>query len=248
MARVWPRVIERCPDARLRVIGTGRLYDRSVPLGPWGIAPESYERKFLLPHLADRHGRPIPSVDFLGLLTGTDRIPVMQQATVGVVNPSGETENCPGSALEFQAAGTPVVSGAYWGLLDTVRQGETGLLGRTDRDLVGNICTLLEDPDRATEMGRAGIRYIEENFGYQAVVAEWVRLLDDAVADRPAERIPPKPNLTRHLKWLRVANEKIKSAVPALRTLPSVSELVDFLRAVAKRLGWRRIARILGRG
>ncbi|MEX0451984.1 glycosyltransferase family 4 protein [Spiribacter sp. 218] len=236
LARAWPDILARCPDARLRVIGTGRLYDRSVPLGPWGVATDTYEQRFLLPYLAADNGQPLPSVDFLGLLEGTDRIPVMRDAAVGVVNPSGQTENCPGSALEFQAAGTPVVSGAYWGLLDTVIHGETGLLGRTDQDLVDNICRLLEDRQRAMAMGRRGTEYVSTHYDYRDVVAAWIALLGDVSADRPASRVSPTKHFWRHLKWLRLANEAQKRAVPLLWSLPSVSETENFIRAVKKNL------------
>lgn len=233
LARAWPRVLQRHPDARLQVIGTGQLYDRSVPLGPWGVATESYERKFLLPYLAGSDGQPHPSVEFLGLL-GHERVGILQNAAVGVVNPSGETENCPGSALEFQAAGTPVVSGAYWGLLDTVEHGRTGLLGRTDADLVDNICALLDSPERAAAMGRAGIELVERRHNYREVVRVWQDTIREVCAEEPARRRPVEGGLNRHAKWLRVANEGLKRGLPFLRPLPSVAEAANFARGLKR--------------
>ena len=235
VARVWPRVLERFPDAKLRVVGTGRLYDRSIPLGPWGIATEAYERKYLIPHLSGSNGQPHPSVEFLGLLGG-DRVQVLQRAGVGVINPSGETENCPGSALELQAAGTAVVSGAYWGVMDTVVHGHTGLLGRTDSDLVENICALLGDPMRAVKMGEAGIAYVQNKYDYRTIVEAWVRTLDEVVRGERPCRLPAKPNKFRHAKILRLTNEAIKQLLPALKPLPSVGETANGMRAVKRAL------------
>ena len=126
LARVWQSsIIKKRPDAKLIVIGSGKLYDRNSKLGKWGIAEESYEAKYIRPFLADENGEVIESVHFAGLL-GFEKIDILQSADVGIANPSGATETFCTAAVEIQACGTPVVSAAKGGLLDTVVHGKTG--------------------------------------------------------------------------------------------------------------------------
>jgi len=183
LARVWPQIIREKPAARLVVIGSGKLYNRNQKLGKWEIAAESYEGQWRK-YLSDSEGKQLPSVEFKGTL-GSEKVGILQNTDVGVVNPSGATENCPGSAIEFQAAGTPVVSGAYRGLLDTVVHQKTGLLGRSDRELTHNILDLLNNKDKAKKFGENGIDFILNKFSYEKISHQWLDLFNDVQADRP---------------------------------------------------------------
>lgn len=241
LARLWPRILDRVPEASLKVIGSASLYNRAQKLGAWGVAEEEYERQHLRPFLSAADGEPHSSVEFLGLVSAQKKVDVIRSSVVGVVNPSGASENSPSAALECQAAGTPVVSGANWGLLDTVVHGKTGLLAKTDDELVEFVCRLLEDPETAAEMGRLGVEYVKEEYDYGSAVTEWERVLNDAVEDHQARRIPPKPNLGYKLKWLRVASERVRRCAPVLWALPSMVELEDLRRLVRRKVrGWVR--------
>ena len=238
LAKAWPKVLERCPDAKLAVIGTGALYDDGAKLGPWGVADSRYEEHYILPHLADSEGKPLSSVSFLGRL-GAKKKEVLYRAMVGVPNPGGQTENCPGSALEFQATGTAVVSGAFYGLLDTVRDGQTGLLGKREEDLVDNICRLLESPERAYELGKSGIRFIEERYNYSAVVISWSELFDRIRKGLGPKQMPGKPNLHQHHKFLIAINRYFQIIFGDFMPWPSVIEvktrLMPFLKSFSSR-------------
>ena len=220
LARAWPAVIAQYPDAKLVVIGTGRLYDSNTRLGKWQVATEEYERQFRK-YLSDSFGNPHPSVHFAGLLKH-EKIAILQEATVGVVNPSGKSENCPGSALEFQACGTPVVSRAYRGLLDTVVHGKTGLLGRTQKDLVHNLLTLLRDRDKAYTFGQNGIQFVADNFNYDRIVGEWHSLLEDVMKSVPVYPRPVEQNLFHNYKFIREGLRIFKQAFPPARAIPSL--------------------------
>ncbi|WP_281996157.1 glycosyltransferase family 4 protein [Ruegeria faecimaris] len=176
LARAWPRVVAAHPAARLAVIGSARLYRRENPVGAWGLADERFEADQIRPHLAGPDGRPHPSISFLGVL-GTEKIALMRRAGMGVVNPSGRGENCPGSAIEFLAAGTPVVSIAREGLLDVVTHEKTGLLGTEEDDLAENLLTLLNEPGRAAALGAEGPADIAARFNYDKICAAWADLL-----------------------------------------------------------------------
>ena len=86
LAEAWSKVLKKVPDARLKVIGSGKLYDRNNSLGRYGIASENYEKRFM-PFLTDDKGAIIPSVEFLGTM-GTEKYEVIKKAAVGVANPT----------------------------------------------------------------------------------------------------------------------------------------------------------------
>ena len=230
LARAWPKILKQCPDAHLSVIGTGALYDSKARLGPWGVAEESYEKEFIHPYLQDSSGLPHPSVNFLGKL-GSEKKEILYRAMVGVPNPVGSTENCPGSAIEIQASGTAVVSGAYYGLLDTVRGGETGLLGRTEDDLVNNICRLLKDRELAEKFGDNGIRFIEERYNFKKVTSSWCNLFYLLRQGQQPKRIRFKNNLNRHTKYLIVINRYFQIIFGNFIVWPSLIEMkLNFLK------------------
>jgi len=224
LARAWPDVIARNPDAKLMVIGTGALYDNKAALGPWEIAEESYEKEFIIPYLQGDDGKPMPSVKFLGKL-GTEKKFFLYQAILGIPNPTGQTENCPGSALEIQASGTAVVSGAYYGMLDTIRHGETGILGLTKNDLINNICTLLENPDRARKLGQNGIKFIDERYNFENVTTEWCELFEIIENCEVPKVISFKSNLHKHAKILILINRFFQIVFGRFIAWPTVTEI-----------------------
>lgn len=228
LAKVWPRIIKRVPDAKLTVIGTGALYERNAKLGSWQVAEASYEEKCIIPFLGDDQGGVHPSVTFAGKL-GVEKKNILHRALIGVPNPTGITENCPGSALEFQACGTAVVSGAYWGILDTVNDKVTGLLGKTEQDLEDNICNLLENPQKAYSLGMNGVGFVKERYCWEKVVQQWLLLFQDIQQSSPPKRIAFKVNYKAHHKWLILLNRFFQLLLGRLIFWPSVTELKQFV-------------------
>lgn len=224
LARVWPKVLAQHPPAKLVVIGTGKLYDRSSKLGKWGIAEETYEAQKIRPYLSDPAGNVDPSVCFKGLL-GAEKIPILQAATVGVVNPTATTETFCSSALEIQACGTPVVTGADWGLLDTVVHEETGLLGRGDEALIRNIVYLLKHPAVAKSFGEKGIENVQRRFSPNSSAAQWAKLFEDIFIGREIPLPKAKGNLLYRGKFIREGIRLARKHVPLLKVLPCLSEL-----------------------
>lgn len=218
LARVWPRVRQRVPGAELVVIGAGTLYDRNREMGEWGIASERYERRFR-EHLSGPDGDPLPSVTFRGNM-GTEKVPLLQKADVGVANPTGATETFCWSAVEFQASGTPVVSAAEGGLLDTVRDGETGLLIRSDGELEDAIVRLLQNEDLRERLGKAALRFVSAKFSYEKICEEWSNLFKDVSQDRPPSTEPVQQNLYYQNKWFREGMRLAKKRFPFLRVIP----------------------------
>jgi phosphatidylinositol alpha-1,6-mannosyltransferase len=82
------------------------------------------------------------------------------------------------SLVEAAACAKPVVAGRTGGIADAVREGETGLL--VNPDSPGEVCravqSLLEDPERAGRMGRAGRRVVETYYNWDRVAADLRRI------------------------------------------------------------------------
>lgn len=84
-------------------------------------------------------------------------------------------------ALEAMAVGRPVVACATPGMSDYVNDGSTGLLvpPQDPQRMAAAILHLLDDRDRAAEMGRAARRWMEADFTTTAMCRRLLRLLDD---------------------------------------------------------------------
>lgn len=228
LARVWPRVLQRHPSARLTVIGTGALYKEGTEFGPWNIAERQYEEKQIIPYLAGEDGQPHPSVFFAGKL-GREKNEFLYRATVGIPNPTGQTETSCISALEFQACGTAVVSGAYYALMDSVDHGTTGLLGRTEDDLVNNICELLENPQKARQFGENGFEFVRKWHDFPKVTPQWLALFERLASDRAPAHIPLKRNWHRHYKFLIMLNRPLQCFFGKFMRWPSVMEMKEMI-------------------
>jgi len=100
--------------------------------------------------------------------------------------------------LEAMACEAPVVASATGGILEVVVDGETGYLVHFDqdaetrfpsdpekfsRDLGAKVTELMENPDKARQMGLAGRRRVEEKFAWSAIadqtIALYQRMIDE---------------------------------------------------------------------
>lgn len=231
LAQAWPKVLRRVPDARLSVIGSVTIYNENWKLGPLGVAGEQYERTRIMPYLCQPDGSLHPSVTFHGQL-GKEKYDILQKALIGVANPTGQTETCCVSAVEMAACGTAVVTGAYYALLDTIHHDKTGLLGRGVDALAANICTLLENPDRAVALGEAGYRRALDQYDFSVVVPKWIDLLHHLSRQRVPKPVGNLKNVSYHFKYLRVVNRYFQKFFGSFMTWPSVQEC----EAIAQRI------------
>ena len=91
--------------------------------------------------------------------------------------------------IQAQAIGRPVVAGNIGGVPDALDPSRTGLLvdGTSVTAVTDAVASLLGDPERATDMGDAGARFVAERFTWDLRTAELRALLADVVgsADAP---------------------------------------------------------------
>lgn len=204
LAKSWKKIIEAEPDARLNVIGSGKLYDRNSKLGKYNIAEEKYENNFMQ-YLTDEKGTILPSVKFLGVL-GQEKLEIYKDTMVGVINPSGITETFGLSAVEMEACGIPIVTKKRFGLPDTVIHKSTGLLSNTQERFTSDIIKLLRDRDYNIKLGNQAIEFVSKEFDPCKIIVQWIRMFNDIVNNIEPEYTRPSNYFFNDYKFLRILN------------------------------------------
>jgi phosphatidylinositol alpha-1,6-mannosyltransferase len=145
LIRAMPLVRERVPEAQLVLVGGGDWIDE-------------------LGNLA-RSERVADSVFLPGFVTDEMRDALYSRCAVFAMPSKGEGFGL--VYLEAMRWSKPCVGGALDAARDVIVDGETGLLLSDPHDhrlLAEALCRLLEDPDAARAMGRAGRRRLEERY------------------------------------------------------------------------------------
>ena len=184
LAEVWPEIVAKHPQLYLNVVGSGNLYSNDTNLGSLGIAAPLYE-EMILKNL----GPSLSSVNFLGKLGGAAKNSLVATSYVGIINPSGNTENCPLSALDFQSLSVPVLSARKYGVIDTVKDGETGILFRNYKDLPRYLDRLIQNPGLRGSLSKHCLPFIEDRFDFSKVVNEWDMLFSNLEISHAPKRV-----------------------------------------------------------
>lgn len=165
LIEAWPTVLQAVPDAALLIVGGGPYRDKLHALVdkhhlsrdvvitggvPWDELPAHYAAGdvFAMPCRTRNRG-----LDVEGL---------------GIVY------------LEASSTGLPVIAGNSGGAPDAVLQGETGLVipGGQPAAAARGVVSLLQDPQRAQQMGGAGRDWIESYWRWDLVSRRFTQLLD----------------------------------------------------------------------
>jgi glycosyltransferase involved in cell wall biosynthesis len=217
LAKAWPKVLKRVPDAKLNVIGSGRLYNKTSKLGSYKIADENYEKLFM-PYLIDNRGEIIDSVKFWGIL-GKEKNNILKQTKVGIPNPSGFTETFCLSAVEMQLLGCHVITKKYVGLLDTVLS-PSKLLSNTNRNLHNEIINALISKN---EYNISLIqKHLLNKFSFKIIIKEWENLFKKIQSNEHINDDFNFKNGSYNLKWLRELNRIVKKLIPFGQKLPEI--------------------------
>lgn len=228
LAKAWPKVLKKVPDAQLYVIGSGKLYDKNAELGKFGIADANFENEFM-PYLQDSNLKLLPSVHFLGVL-GQEKFDVLAKSKVGIPNPTGQTETFGYSAVEMQYMGCAIATMKCPGFLDTVISNGNNILYSNVNNLHKYIIKLLllkEDLDIWKTR-----KYIEKKYSADCIIGQWEQLITTNNIYKGNYR-----NLLFRLKWLKIINKKLYKF---LRLDPFVSfercqEYIDKIKRYVRR-------------
>jgi glycosyltransferase involved in cell wall biosynthesis len=230
LARVWPQIHKQNPSLRLKVIGSGALYDANAKLGDFGIASREYEFEFLR-----NLGNSLSSVDFLGKIDSRQKNAIVAGSYLGIVNPSGNTENCPASALDFQALRVPVISVRKFGLIDTVNQNQTGILVKNYTELPYVINYLIHNENLRKEMSINCTEFVLAEFSFESIVEEWYSLISFIENKPSTPKIVSDDLLTITDRAIHL-NFKVRCLFPMLFSLPSFLELSVWVKNLIKKV------------
>jgi glycosyltransferase involved in cell wall biosynthesis len=176
LAEAWPKILKLVPEAKLNVIGSGNLYNHSAKIGEFTKADEKYERTFI--NYLLEAGKLLPSVKFHGRL-GVEKLKIFESTNVGVINPTGQTENCPISAIEMELVSIPIVTSRKYGMRDMVVNGYNGFLINTPNALAKRIAYLLKNPMTADKFGSNSRSYASKKFDSTLITCSWILLFDE---------------------------------------------------------------------
>lgn len=109
-------------------------------------------------------------MEFLGRRNDVGNL--LRQMTIGVI--CSDSESLSNAIMEYMAAGLPVVATDVGGNAELVEHGKTGLMVKPDDPyaLSKVICELLDDRERAVEIGEAGRRALQKKFSIEKMIGE----------------------------------------------------------------------------
>jgi phosphatidylinositol alpha-1,6-mannosyltransferase len=161
----WPRVLARHPRARLLLVGGGPL----EPALRRAVAARRVEDSVVLTGA-------VPPTELPAHYAAGDVFAMPCRTRRGGL----DVEGLGMVFLEAAACGRPVVAGTSGGAPEAVREGETGTVvdPRSPEAVADAVSRLLDDPDRARAMGRAGRAWVEEEWSWTRIATTFDRLLD----------------------------------------------------------------------
>ena len=233
LAKAWPEILKVVPDARLNVIGSGKLYDRNSIMGPYGIAEKSFEETFM-PYLTDKNGNILPSVKFWGVL-GTEKNEILKRTRVGVPNPSGISETFCITALEMQLMGGIITTINYGGFKNTVYR-KTGILYSNINELASCIIKQLSADDNDIE---GCYTFIRENFSFDKIAKEWITLFEK-LEKQTCDLLEYENYDNDICLKIKEINRKIKTNLPFGYLLPTVEFYLSILRRLKVIKLWKK--------
>jgi len=231
LAKIWKSILKDVPDAKLYVIGSGKLYNTDTELGSFGIAEKRFEDEFMS-YISDHNGL-LDSVKFLGVL-GKEKYEIFSKASVGIANPSGVTETFCSTVIEMNCASLPVVTINKASFPDVIINGKTGLLGRNNKEIKKHIIRLLCDNKLNKELG-LNAKHFVKYFYPQKAIPEWVKVFEEVQEGTFAPSYdPPAPPFNNRFKWLRIVNRFLRIKC-RLSFLPAITIIKPQLMTLLKR-------------
>jgi glycosyltransferase involved in cell wall biosynthesis len=88
---------------------------------------------------------------------------------------------CAFKALQYMAAGLPVVCSPVGMNREVVQDGITGFLARSEAEWTERLALLIENPNLRQTMGQAGRAAVEERYSVKVNFPKFLRVLEDAV-------------------------------------------------------------------
>ena len=160
LVKAYEKIVDQFPDFELRLIGHLLEDEARKHLGTWRdqikfIKPMFYEE--LKPYLLNCYGFVLASRE----------------------------EGLPRVLIEAMACAKPLIGANIYGIPSLIKDGENGFLFETEDvdGLAQRIAMLLKDPDKAREMGKKGLQYVEEKFSSKKYCEYFGHMVREIMAD-----------------------------------------------------------------
>lgn len=228
LAQQWQKILDRFPDATLNVVGSGNLYGGKSNLGVLGLAQSNYENTFNK-YITDSNGKLIKSVILHGIVAQDKKTEIISNTTVGIINPTGRTENCPVSAIDFQSHGVPVVTKYVNGSVDILLNNKTGIFYLFEKNLHKKIFKLITNRSKNDTYGKEAIHFFKNTFSTEVVLPRWEILFDELESKSTLEFIKPNSHFFNNFKFLRMVIRVIRFKLK-IRVFPSLIQIETIIK------------------
>ena len=230
LAKVWPEIERRVPEAQLYVIGSGDFYNKKKEMGPYGIAYKEYEESFI--RYLIREDKTIkPNVHFMGAMGGTTKIDYLKKMYLAVPKSTLTRETFNICAIEFEACGVPVVAGKAYSLVEVVSDQETGMLFSNDSQFVDYIVELLKNKEKRNELSCNCAEFVKRKFSEEAVLDKWHRTIIDVYEGKTVDHSAITENLDNNRKRIRLLNKKAQNLMPFLPSIAWWEDLPHIIKS-----------------
>jgi len=92
---------------------------------------------------------------------------------------------CALKALQYMAMGVPTICSAVGANCEVIRNGENGLLAKSEQEWIANLESLIDDAALRGRLGREGRRTVEERYSMKSCAELFAKVVRAAVSDRP---------------------------------------------------------------
>ncbi|MGA7625860.1 MAG: glycosyltransferase, partial [Candidatus Acidiferrales bacterium] len=156
------RAFEQAAPARLKIAGTG----------PMESELKEYIRK-----------KKLANIEMVGFVSGPEKWSLLDKALFAVI-PSEWYENFPVVALEFYAAGKPIVASRMGGLPCIISEGETGLLFTAGdaNEIASKVRYMFSHPLDVDRMGRRARQLVETRYSREQSYEDLMNIFQKVLA------------------------------------------------------------------
>jgi len=167
LIRALPEVLEKHPEAKLLIVGSGPRKSALISLSE---KLNIREKVVVLEAVSQEELARYYSMADMFVLPS-------------IVNDEGETEGLGLVLLEAIASGVPVIGTGVGGIPDIIKDGETGLLAlqKNPHDLAEKILKLLADATLRQRVTENGFDFVKQEFSWGVVAGKFKRIYEDVL-------------------------------------------------------------------
>lgn len=155
LVKIFPKVLEKVPKAHLIIAG-------------WGTEASIITDIVMKTKLRKK-------ISLLGPVSTSEKKSLLSKSWV-FVNPSiGEGWSI--AVIEANSHGTPAISFAVPGLIESIKDGETGLLANDENDLINKICKVLINKNLREKLSKNAVIWAS-SFNWSRSANESIKLLE----------------------------------------------------------------------